>query len=137
MQDPVMYDLNRYLAEESREQARAERLEEIAYSIRAEVEDALFLLSGKDCLPTEEAVKANARHEASALVRAGEIAGFLDEEAVKGAVLAAFRRTPEAHDLWKLTVDKAVDAYVSSCAEAELKRLEEVEAEDRALAGVC
>ena len=131
---PVMYDLNRHLAEEAREEARAERLGDIATDIREEVETALFPLAGADTLPTEEAVKANARHEAAAAQLAIEMLEYANQHEMGEAFAALFRGRPEAKDMLAVVFENAVDAYVNSCARAELKRLEDIEAEDAALA---
>lgn len=134
MQDTVMYDLNRHLAEEAREEARDERLEEIAYSIRAEIEDALFRLPGADRLTADEAIKANARHEAKAAALAGDIAGFIDNDQMNEALVALYRGQKEAKDMLSVAFDDALEAYIKAAAEAELRRLEEIDDEYRALA---
>lgn len=114
---PVMYDLNRHLAAEAREEARDERLEAICAEVREETEECLM-------------------HSSNAEAMMDEIAGYLDQDQHCKALVAAFRGAPEAHDLLVVALDDALDDYVASCAEARLRHLEEVEEEDAALAGV-
>lgn len=134
MLDPVIYDLNRYLAEESRAQAREERLEAICAEVREETETALFPLKRTDFMTPEQALKATASHEAKAAALVGEIDGFIDNDKKNEALVALFRGQPEAKDMLTAVQDDALDAYIQSVAEERLRHLEEIEAEDRALA---
>lgn len=115
MLDPVMHDLNRHLAAEAREEARDERLEAICAEVREETEECLMHSSGAEDLMDE-------------------IAGFADQTKLNEALVAAFRGKPEAHDVLVVALDDAIGDYVQSVASARLRHLEEVEAEDAALA---
>lgn len=112
---PVMYDLNKYLAEEAKEEARAERLEGICAEVREETEECLMHSSGAEALMDD-------------------VAGFFDQAKLNEALVAAFRGKPEAHDMLVVALDDAIGDYVQSVASARLRHLEEVEAEDAALA---
>lgn len=117
---PVMYDLNRHLAAEAREEARDERLEAICAEVREETEECLM-------------------HSSNAEAMMDDVAGFFDQKKLNEALVAAFRGKPEAHDMLVISLDDAIGDYVKSVASARLRHLEEVEAEDAALAraGVC
>lgn len=117
MLDPVMHDLNRYLAEEAIAEACDERLEAICAEVREETEECLMHSSGAEALMDD-------------------VAGFLDQAKLNEALVALFRGQPEAKDMLTAVQDDALDAYIQSVAEERLRHLEEIEAEDRALAGV-
>lgn len=117
MLDHVMYDLNRHLAAEAREEARDERLEAICAEVREETEECLM-------------------HSSNAEAMMDDVAGFFDQKKLNEARVALFRGQPEAKDMLVIALDDAVSDYVNSIAEERLRHLEEVEAENAALAGV-
>lgn len=120
MLDPVMYDLNKHLAEEDKWIARDERLEEIAAEIRKEKE---FFLQKAPI--------------ASAVDEVGNFSDFIDEKALHSLMMSVYR--DDYLDIRKELLkifNSAVDDYICELSHEELRRLEEVEAENAALAGV-
>lgn len=119
MLDPVIYDLNRYLAEEAREEARAERLEAIACEIR---ETTQRILMGENRHAAMETMETISNH----------IPFGTWETLLLGVIRNEYNNTGR---LLQHIFEKAQASYIEHEAREELNRLEAIEAEDRALAG--
>lgn len=116
MQCPVRYDLNRHLAREARAEARDERLEQIAANIRA--------------ITLESLAVGNEEY-------ADDVWCFVDEGAIKKLMCdMAAGNNSNLQETLASVFSAALDDHVMYEAERELKRLEAIEAEDAALAGV-
>lgn len=119
MLDPVMYDLNRYLAKEAREQARQERLEAIATEISQETRQTLM---GKNRQAAQETMAAISDH----------IPFGTWETLLLGVIRHEYGDTGS---LLQHILQKAQTCYIEHEAKEELKHLEAIEAENAALAG--
>lgn len=119
MLDPVIYDLNRYLAEEAREQARQERLEAIATEISQETRQTL---TGENRQAAQETMAALCDH----------IPFGTWETLLLGIIRNEYTDTSR---LLQHIFQKAQTCYIEHEAKEELKHLEAIEAENRALAG--
>lgn len=116
---PVMYDLNKYLAEEAKEEARAERLEAIATEIRQTTRHSLMGENRADAIETMQT-----------------IIDYIPCGTLETLLLGAIRH--EYADTGRLLIhifEKAQNSYIEHEAREELKHLEDIEAEEAALAG--
>lgn len=119
MLDPVIYDLNRYLAEEAKWEAREECLEAIACEIR---ETTQRILLGEN------------RHAAMETMQT--ISDHIPYGTVETLLLGVIRH--EYSDIARLLLhifEKAQSSYIDHEAREKLNHLEAIEAEDAALAG--